>query len=102
MSKKIKLEYPFNDAACLEVEFRPNTWARVTANHFRSSTGNRRINEVIYNGPVYYEGTNRKYTKKKNEPFRIVNVEELNLKIRKKQKPVYEIMRTYDRDAKYR
>lgn len=102
MSKKLKLDYPFNDAACLEVEFRPGRWARVTANHFRSATGNRRINEVAYDGPIYYEGTNRRYARKKNEAFRIVNVEELNDKPRKKTKPVYEIIRHYDRDAKYR
>jgi hypothetical protein len=101
MSRQLKLDYPFNDAGCLEVEFRPNTWARVTANHFRSATGNRRINGEPYHGPVYYEGTNNKYLKKKNESFRLVGIEELNAKKRKiKVEP--EVIRSYDRDAKYR
>lgn len=102
MSKKLKLEYPFNDAACLEVEYKPNKWARVTPNHFRSSTGNRRIDNTAYNGPVYYEGTNHRYLKKKGEQFRLVGVEELNVKLRKKVKPTLDIVRSYDRDAKYR
>jgi hypothetical protein len=102
MSKKIKLQYPFNDAACLEVEFKPGKWARVTCNHFRSSTGNRRINGELYNGPVYYEGTNHRYLKKKGEPFRLVSVAELNHKLRKPKKVESEIIRFYDRDEKYR
>lgn len=100
MSRQLKLQYPFNDAGNLEVEFRPGQWARVTCNHFRSCTGNRRINGEPYNGPIYYEGTNTRYAKKKGEPFRLVNVEELN----NKRKPVVkeEYFTFYDRDAKYR
>lgn len=102
MSRQLKLDYPFNDAACLEVEYRPGKWARVTANQFRSIVGNRRINNEAYDGPIYYEGTNYKYKKKADDPFRVLNVEELNKKPRRKQKPVYEEIRSYDRDAKYR
>lgn len=102
MSRKIKLQYPFNDAACLEVEYRPGKWARVTGNHFRSSTGSRRIDGILYNGPVYYEGTNHRYLKKKNEPFRLVSVEELNVKLSKPKKIEPEIIRSYDRDERYR
>lgn len=100
MSKKLKLDYPFNDAACLEVEYKPGKWARVTAHSFRSITGSRRINGVTYDGPVYYEGTNHRYLKKKGEQFRLVSVEELNLKSKRKPEP--EIVRSYDRDARYR
>ncbi len=102
MCKKLKLDYPFNDAACLEVEYKPGKWARVTAHSFRSITGKRRINGIDYDGPVYYEGTNNRYLKKKGEPFRIIGVEELNVKLRKKKIAEPEIIRSYDRDAKYR
>lgn len=100
MNRSLKLINPFNDAGCLEVEFKPNTWVRVTSNQFRSSTGNRRINGEAYNGPIYYTGTNFVYRKKKNEPYRIVGIEELNKKNKTKSLP--EVVRFYDRDAKYR
>jgi hypothetical protein len=100
--RRIKLICDFNTADCLEVEYRPNCWARVTHNHFRSFTGTRRINNVLYKGPIYYEGTNNRYKKAKDDKMRIVNVEELNTKLRRKQEPVYEVMRSYDRDFKYR
>lgn len=101
MSRKIKLDYPFNDAACLEVEYKPNQWARVTAHSFRSSAGNRRINGNSYNGPVYYEGTNYRYRKVKNEPFRLVSAKELSIKIRSKNTIRYETVHIHNRDAKY-
>lgn len=101
MSRHIRLQHPFNDAGCLEVEFKPGKWARVTANEFRSAAGNRRINGEPYNGPVYYLGTNNRYLKKSNEPFRLIGIEELNAKLRK-GKNQYEEIRSYDRDAKYR
>lgn len=101
MHNKIKTQLPFNDAGCLEVEYKEGKWARVTPNHFRSFTGKRRINGELYNGPVYYEGTNFKYTKGSEDTVRIVNVEELN-KRSKKLKPIFEIVRPYDRDAKYK
>lgn len=87
MSRKIKLINNFNEAAVLEIEFAPNKWARVTTNHFRSFTGSRRINGEEYTGPVFYEGTNYKYKLKKQDNARIVGVEELNNKLRKKLQP---------------
>lgn len=101
MNRAIKLVYPFNDAACLEVEYRPGKWVRVTGNHFRSTVGNRRIGGVLYEGPVYYSGTNYIYNPKPEEPYRIVGVEELNTKLRNKKDPPQE-SRFYDRDARYR
>jgi hypothetical protein len=56
-----KLSYDFDPSQHLEV-FMPklNDWFRVTAKEFRSFNGNRRINNVEYNGPVYAHGTNNK------------------------------------------
>lgn len=100
MSKSIKIKNDFNDAAVLEVEYKSNCWARVTSNQFRSYTGARRVNGELYNGPIYYEGTNNRYKKIKNDKVRIVSIAELNgKKAIKKDVP---IIRFYDRDAKYR
>ena len=102
MHRKLKTQLPFNDAGCLEVEYREGKWARVTPNHFRSFTGARRINGELYDGPIYFEGTNFKYMRDgDNDTARIVNVEELNKRSRK-LKPIIEIVRLYDRDAKYK
>jgi hypothetical protein len=78
MARTIKLRYEFNTAAELEVEYKPDNWARVTPNHFRSYLGPRRINSNPYEGTVYYEGTNFPYTPKTNETNRIIKVDELN------------------------
>jgi hypothetical protein len=57
-----KLHFDFNESRCLEVEYNPNKWARVTAETFRSYYSNRRILNVDdiknvfyeeYQGPVY-------------------------------------------------
>lgn len=61
-----KLQYPFNDAGCLEVQFPNGTWYRITAREFRSYTYPRRISHDVkgkymteeYSGPVYLYGTN--------------------------------------------
>lgn len=57
-----KLKFDFNEAACLEVEYKPGKWARVTPNEFRSYNKPRRIsyNEKYeeYCGPIYLFGTN--------------------------------------------
>jgi len=63
-----KLEYPFNDAGCLEVQLPNGVWYRITAKEFRSYTYPRRISHVVkdkyttdmYEGPVYLYGTNIK------------------------------------------
>lgn len=102
MSRKIKMIYDFNDAACLEVEYKQDKWARVTSNTFRSTTGRRRIDGVEYIGPVYYEGSNKKYTPRKDEKSRVVGIEELNTKRKVKASPIYEEIRSYDRDEKYK
>jgi hypothetical protein len=62
----ISLDYPFNTAACLEVQLPSGTWYRITAREFRSYTYPRRISQNIkgkytteeYDGPVYLFGTN--------------------------------------------
>ena len=57
-----QLKCDFITAANLEI-YMPNTtygWYRVTSREFRSFNGERRINEVPYNGPVYLFGTNSK------------------------------------------
>ena len=40
---KLKLKYDFDTSKCLEVEYEPGAWNRVTCNTFRSYNGNRRI-----------------------------------------------------------
>ena len=100
MNRQLKTIYPFDEAAVLEVEYQPGKWARVTSNHFRSYTGNRRINDDTYKGPVYYQGTNTRYKIKSNDVIRIVSISELNGRKAVKKQP--QIVRSYDRDAKYR
>lgn len=63
----VKLIYDFNTAGVCEVLIKGN-WYRVTARHFRSFDGDRRITEPVlqsgtqhtydYNGPVYVVQTN--------------------------------------------
>lgn len=78
MSRKIKLYYPFDTTHFLEVEHAPDKWARVTANHFRSFLGARRINGESFIGPFYYEGTNTMYEPKEDDQTRLISIEELN------------------------
>ena len=54
-----KLRYDFNSAACCEVQLPNGNWYRVTPREFRSCSRPRRISETIYNGPLYYYGTNK-------------------------------------------
>lgn len=62
----VKLKYPFNTAACLEVQLPNGDWYRITCKEFRSYTYPRRISQnkgkeymiEIYEGPVYLYGTN--------------------------------------------
>ena len=62
----VTLEYPFNTAACLEVQLSNGGWYRVTCREFRSHTYPRRISQMegkeyiteMYEGPVYLYGTN--------------------------------------------
>ena len=62
----VKLEYPFDDAGCLEIQMPNGVWYRVTPREFRSFTYPRRISHdvkgkyltEIYEGPVYLYGTN--------------------------------------------
>lgn len=62
----IKLEYPFNSAACLEVQLPSGKWYRITPKEFRSYNYPRRISQLKndvyiieeYEGPVYLYDTN--------------------------------------------
>jgi hypothetical protein len=62
----VTLEYPFNTAACLEVQITNGTWCRITCKEFRSHTYPRRISQEknkeyiteMYEGPIYLYGTN--------------------------------------------
>ena len=62
----VKLETPFNTAACLEVQLPNGNWYRITSNEFRSYTYPRRISQIKekkyiteeYIGPTYLFGTN--------------------------------------------
>jgi hypothetical protein len=61
-----KLKYPFNTAACLEIQLPNMKWYRVTCNEFRSHNSPRRISQMKNNkyiteeyiGPIYLFGTN--------------------------------------------
>ena len=90
MGRSLKLDYPFNTSANLEVEYKPNAWARVTPLAFRSFTGNRRIDGNSYDGPLYYEGTNTFYETQKDEAIRVIGIEELNEKKRVEQRRKYQ------------
>jgi hypothetical protein len=78
--KKLKPVIDFPESANLEVEYSVGMWARVTARHFRSFTGSRRVNGEPYIGLVFYEGTNYPYEVRKKDTNRIVSIEELNKK----------------------
>lgn len=62
----IKIKYDFNTASNLEI-FMPNLdgWYRVTSREFRSFNGGRRINDEVYEGPVYLYNTNKRVNKSK-------------------------------------
>jgi hypothetical protein len=55
-----KLIYDFKDTNC-EVQIKAK-WYRTTAREFRSWSGKRRIDNIEYNGTLYYYGTNKKVT----------------------------------------
>ena len=68
-----KLKYEFDTSKCCEVEWKPERWGRVTSREFRCFGGSRRILNVadpkksfyeLYNGPIYFYGTNRKVPKR--------------------------------------
>jgi hypothetical protein len=63
----VKLQYPFDTARCLEINYKEDKWIRVTPNEFRSFGGKRRILNIDntkdafyedYDGPVYSFDTN--------------------------------------------
>ena len=98
MSRKLKLKLDFNDADCLEVEYKEGKWARVTYIVFRSYLGNRRVGGKVYEGPVYYEGTNAVYKPKGKEEPRVVCITELN----DRNRETIQEHRFYDRDERYK
>jgi hypothetical protein len=53
-----KLLYDFNQANNLEVEM-DGVWYRVTPKDFRSFNGPRRVQDILYDGPIYLYGTNK-------------------------------------------
>jgi len=72
-----KLKNDFNDSKNLEVFLpRLEKWYRVTCRDFRSFDGQRRINNEIYEGPLYAYGTNR--LSKFNNTSTIISSEVLN------------------------
>ena len=50
-------------------------WCQVTCDTFRSYAGSRRVNGEIYNGPVFYSGTNYLYEGYLNN--KVINIEEI-------------------------
>lgn len=72
---KNKLVYHFNTASYLEVQMASGVWCQVTCDTFRSYAGNRRVNGEVYDGPVFYSGTNYLYEGHLNN--KIINIEEI-------------------------
>ena len=83
MSRTIKQRYDFPTQLCLEVSFNKEDWCRVTCDTFRAFKGPRRIQGEIYNGKVYYKGTNYTFTGKVKKP-RVIEITELNAELKKK------------------
>ncbi len=83
MSRSIKQRYDFPTQLCLEVSFNNEDWCRVTCDTFRAFKGPRRIQGELYNGKVYYKGTNYIFTGKVRKP-RVIEITELNAKLKKK------------------
>lgn len=52
--------YDFPTQKHLQVKIN-NKWYRVTASDFRSFAGERMCDGEIYEGPIYYKGTNTLY-----------------------------------------
>jgi len=82
-----KIKFDFNTAGVLEIQHHNETWYRVTAATFRAYDGPRRITEpeyteranpripmrtYVYEGPVYYYGTNKQVVKQNNYTVRNV------------------------------
>ena len=80
-----KLIYPFNESKLLEI-FLPvsKRWHRVTCVDFRSWDGKRKIQDELYEGPLYAYGTNRKVPFNNTE--KIVPSEVLNERNTRSQK----------------
>ena len=53
-----QLHYDFDTSNNLEIKLKSGVWYRVTSRDFRSYNGPRRINNEMYNGPLYLHGTN--------------------------------------------
>jgi len=58
-TNKRGLTIDFDPTAKLEIEIRTNRWSPVTADMFRSWSGNRKINGRPYTGPVYFLWSNQ-------------------------------------------
>ena len=80
----VKIQHDFNPSRCLEINYK-GKWYRVTANEFRSWTGERRILNIDnpstpfyeeYNGPVYKLGTNIISRESTPEQFEFENGED--------------------------
>jgi hypothetical protein len=80
-----KIKFEFNTAGVLEIQYNTGTWGRVTAITFRAYDGPRRITEpqfteksnphvpmrtYLYEGPVYYYGSNKEAVKQNNHTVR--------------------------------
>jgi len=62
----VKMKYDFETASNLEIYLPKNKdWYRVTSRQFRSWTGQRRINNEVYSGPVYLFETNKRVNRSK-------------------------------------
>ena len=76
-----KIKFDFNTAGVLEIQYHDGSWGRATAGTFRAYDGPRRITEpeyteranpwvpmrtYVYDGPVYYYGTNKQVVKQNN------------------------------------
>ena len=80
-----KIKFEFNTAGVLEIQYATGGWGRVTAVTFRAYDGPRRITEpqfteksnphvpmrtYLYEGPVYYYGSNKQVVKQNSDTVR--------------------------------
>ena len=83
MSRLQKQIYDFPTEKCLEISYDKIDWYRVTCDTFRAFKGPRRIQGQLYDGKVYYKGTNYVFEGRVRKP-RIIEITELNAKFKNK------------------
>lgn len=77
-----QLIYEFPTERLLEIELNSGRWCRVTCDTFRSYGGPRRIDGKTYNGPCYYQHTNKLAECDDERPWKLKTTEESNIQVK--------------------